>query len=662
MNRDIRETKLYKELEEYFTLLFKPGTETIIDATDLSVSPDGRFAAFTGIRIEDITGPQVTRICLVDINTGQMRVISQGPNNDRLPLWSPDGKRLAFLSDRNEPGNFQLYTMDFPQFGEVNETPAVDGMVEYFSWSLDGQRILLGVAGRGADLSGMQGGGTTSRTQEDMPSWLPQIDTGDAKNLWRRAWVYDIAPGKSQVMSRQGLNVWETVWCGNERIAAVISDSHSEGAWYTASLALIDLDSGKEQILYTPKDQIGWPAASPSGKKLAVVEAVCSDRWVVCGNIHVIDTESGDKRSLDTKKVDVTFLDWRDENCLGYAGHRTSFETVIGEYDIGKDTATEVWTSEERTCGEWYPKAWPMDEHGYAVVAESYDNPPELALIKNGEYQTVLSLGHEETHEVLKKTGRIEQCRWNAPDGLEIHGYLVSPEGPGPHPLIMDIHGGPVWACRNRWLGRLRIAQPLVSRGYAVFYPNPRGSSTRGQDFARLVKGDMGGADTYDYLSGLDYLVKQGIADPERIGVTGISYGGFMSSWIITQDQRFAAAVTISPVTDWYSQHRTSQIPYFDELFLNDDSSSPGGRFFERSPVMFADRVETPTLVIAGELDQNTPPGQAIEFHKSLLEHGKISVLAMYPEAVHGCRRFPEIIDSATRTIDWFLKYIPPKS
>jgi len=116
------------------------------------------------------------------------------------------------------------------------------------------------------------------------------------------------------------------------------------------------------------------------------------------------------------------------------------------------------------------------------------------------------------------------------------------------------------------------------------------------------------------------------------------------------------------PVTDWYSQHRTSQIPYFDELFLNADASAPGGYFFERSPVMFADKVETPTLVIAGELDQNTPPGQALEFHRSLLEHGKTSVLAMYPEAVHGCRRFPEIIDSATRTIEWFLKYMPPKT
>jgi len=591
-----------------------------------------------------------------------MEEITQGPNSDRLPLWSPDGQKLGFLSDRKEPGNFQLYMINSPQFGEVKETPSVDGMVEYFSWSPDGQRILLAVAGRGADLSGMQGGGTIGKSQEDLPSWLPDIDTGDAEHLWRRTWIYDVETGKAHVISRQGLNVWESVWCGNQSIAGVVSESHSEGAWYTASLAVIDLDSGKERILYKPQDQIGWPAASPSGMQLAIVEAVCSDRWVVCGNVHVIDTQSGDRLSLDTKEVDVTFLNWRNEDCLVYAGHRSSFETVIGKYDTKADQTIEIWCSDEKTCGEWYPKAWPVGEHDFAVVAECYNSPPELALIKKGELQRLISLGHEGTQEVLKNAGHIEPCRWAAPDGLEIHGYLVLPEGPGPHPLIMDIHGGPVWACRNRWLGRLRIAQPLVSRGYAVLYPNPRGSSTRGQDFARLVKGDMGGVDTYDYLSGIDHLVEQGIADPKRIGVSGISYGGFMSSWIITQDQRFAAAVTISPVTNWYSQHRTSQIPYFDELFLNANASAPGGRFFERSPVMFADRVETPTLVIAGERDQTAPPGQALEFHKSLLEHGKTSVLAIYPEAVHGCRRFPEIIDSATRTIEWFLKYMPPKT
>ena len=137
--------------------------------------------------------------------------------------------------------------------------------------------------------------------------------------------------------------------------------------------------------------------------------------------------------------------------------------------------------------------------------------------------------------------GTAEPVRWQAPDGQEIEGLLCVPDGPGPHPLIVHVHGGPVWAYRDRWSMGYVYTPLLVSRGYAVLHPNPRGSGGRGQDFARAVLGDMGGADTYDYLSGIDAMVERGIADPARIGVTGGSYGGFMSAWLITQDQRFAA-------------------------------------------------------------------------------------------------------------------------
>jgi dipeptidyl aminopeptidase/acylaminoacyl peptidase len=660
MDRDIRNTDLYREIEELFTSIYKPGSGLIVDGTDVTASLDGRYGAFTGSRLETIEGPLVNRVCLVDLETGELEQITHGPNSDRLPRWSPDGKQLAFLSDRAELGNFQLYILQASRFGEAMPAPTVDGTVEYFSWSPSGRYILLGVAGRGADLAGVQGATTTSKTAEDLPSWIPAIDTGDAENLWRRVWVYDTVNDACRVISRRGLNVWESAWCGDEALAAIVSESHSEGAWYSAALALIPVDSGEERRLYQPKDQIGLPAASPSGARLAAVEAVCSDRWVVCGNLLLIDQETGEPRQIDTHGVEVTYLAWRDNDHLLYAGQR-AFETVVGEYDFRQNAAITHWASEETTCGEWYPAAWPLGEKACLVMADSYRRPPELAVVRDGELQTIVSLGHAGTEAAVAEAGRIEPVRWTAPDGLEIHGWLVLPEGDGPHPLIMDIHGGPVGASRNRWLARLRTALALVRRGYAVLYPNPRGSSTRGQDFARLVKGDMGGADTYDYLSGLDALVERGIADPDRIGVTGISYGGFMSAWLITQDQRFAAAVVVSPATNWYSQHWTSQIPDFDALFLDADPAAPGGRYFERSPIMFADRVKTPTLITAGGLDQSTPPGQALEFHRALLENGATSVLAMYPEAGHGARRFPEVIDSVSRLIDWFQRYMPAK-
>jgi len=172
----------------------------------------------------------------------------------------------------------------------------------------------------------------------------------------------------------------------------------------------------------------------------------------------------------------------------------------------------------------------------------------------------------------------------------------------------------------------------------------------------------MGGEDTYDYLRGVDALVAGGIADPKRLGVTGISYGGFMSAWLVTQDTRFAAAVPISAATNWYSKHRTSKIPYFDALFLDGAPSSPSGLYFQRSPVMYAARVRTPVLQLAGALDRSTHPAQALEFHRSLLEHGAQSTLVTYPNAGHGVRDFPEVIDATTRYVGWFLNHLGASS
>jgi len=222
----------------------------------------------------------------------------------------------------------------------------------------------------------------------------------------------------------------------------------------------------------------------------------------------------------------------------------------------------------------------------------------------------------------------------------------------------MEIHGGPIWRWSPMFLGRSAYHAMLAERGYAFFWPNPRGSSGRGQAFAASVVGDMGGADTHDYLSGLDQLVADGIADPQRLGVMGGSYGGFMTSWLITQDPRFGAAIPVSPVTNWLSQHLTSNIPHFDTFCLGSHYTVLSGKHYSRSPVLFAHRVRTPTLNICGALDRCTPPGQAREFHAALKENGVESVLVTYPQEGHGVRTFPAMIDYAARVVSWFETHL----
>ncbi len=664
MERDLRGTDLYKEIEALVASLRQPGTGQLSDAVEVNASPDGRFAVFAGTIIDKLEGTPPTRICLTDLATGDMRVLTFGPSIDRLPKFSPDGRQVAFLSDRHKEGDFQLYLLD-PKTGAAKPTPRVEGWVEYLNWSPDGRRILLSVAGHGADIAGGQGAVTSKQAARDLASWTPAVETGDESYRWRRAWVYELAAGRSRQVSRDQDNIWEAVWCGSDAFAAVVSGAPGEGLWYSARLQVTAINgssaSAETREIYAPKDQLGWPAASPSGKTVAVVEAVCSDRWFVAGDLKLIDTRSRAIRNIDTRGIDIAFTEWRSETQLLLAGHR-GFETVVGLCAAASGAFTEVWRSQEVTTAgsPAYVRVSGVGERGDCVlIGESYARAPEVAVIRGGEYKSVRSLdiGFKDHASAI---GAIERVTWKASDGLEIQGWLLKPaKGKVPHPLVLNVHGGPVWQFRPLWLGRYAAILVLLKHGYAVFQTNPRGSTGRGQEFARHVVGEMGGAETTDHLSGLDTLVKQGIADPRRIGVTGGSHGGYMSSWLITQDPRFAAAVPVAPVTNYVSEHLIGNIPHFCSLFLNDRFNNPEGKYFTRSPIMYAHNVKTPTLNICGALDRCTPPSEAMQFHNALLENGVESVLVTYPEEGHGIRRFPAAIDYATRLVSWFETHMP---
>jgi len=320
---------------------------------------------------------------------------------------------------------------------------------------------------------------------------------------------------------------------------------------------------------------------------------------------------------------------------------------------------TEVWIGQDITTGGRYVTVSGLGESGDCVLAgESFVQAPEIAVIRQGEYRTIKSfdLGYADQAKAIKA---VERVTWKAPDGLEIQGWLLQPRGKGPHPLVMHVHGGPVWHWRPAWLGRASVQiLMLIQHGYAAFFPNPRGSSGRGQDFAGRVVGDMGGADTYDYLSGLDHLVTQGTVDRHRLGVTGASYGGFMAAWLITQDSRFAAAVPVAPVTNYVTEHLISNIPDWVALFLGDSYANPGGKYFQRSPIMHAHQAKTPALNICGLLDRSTPSEEAVQFHNALLACGVESALIIYPQEGHGIRNFPAVLDYATRVVAWFTKYM----
>jgi dipeptidyl aminopeptidase/acylaminoacyl peptidase len=655
--KDMRGTQSYQTVEKHLRSLHEPAFGRPSGLKEPHITPDGSRVAVTAEILDELTGKPHTAIFTAA--DGALRRVSSPNGSARGARFSPDGTTLAFLADRTRAGEFQLHLLG-NQFGEAAPAPEVPGTIEYAHWSPDGRQLLLGVAGLGADMSGGQGSGHNSGEGEEVPAWLPQTDYGDTpEHEWRSLWVYTVDGGEPRRVSPEGLNCWEAGWCGPNAIVAITSDAPGEDDWYGAALTHIDVASGTTRTLLTSDVQLALPVGSTDGRYASTVQAVCSDRWVVAGDLLLIDVASGDVRTVDTAGTDVTRLEWLDADRLGYLGIR-HLDSVAGVFDTRADGVTEVFAT-ALACGgsTFYPDGAFTADGRVLTVQESYDLPQQLALCGPDGDAVLASVAHPGTDYLRSVAGRAETVTWTAPDGLEIEGILCRPAGDGPFPLVVNIHGGPISAFRNAWGMRSYWVPLLVSRGYAVLNPNPRGSTGRGQDFAARVVGDMGGADTYDYLSGIDALVERGLADPARIGLIGGSYGGFMSAWLVGQDTRFAAAVPASPVTDWYSQTFTSNIAGWGLAYLKADPEQAGSGVHTRSPVLHASKVRTPCLNVAGLLDKCTPPGQAAEFHHALRAHGVPSALVLYPQEGHGVRSFPTMIDFLARALDWFEQYMP---
>lgn len=637
--KDMRGSAAAKAVDAIYSDMFRPGEGHVWNAADLDVAANGRSVSFTGQcfagTLEDGPSQAVYRLDLSDRSTtkvtlgrmfrhapdGRTAHVESGDTGQAIVVTAPDGSPIA-----------RLY---------------VAGRVESLNWSPSGRQLLILAADPGADVAGVEGG-FAMRDVRDAAAWLPDVTASDAQDIWRRLYRWSESEAGLVAVTAPPLNIWEASWLGDASVIVVASDHHGEGSWYCASLRVIGLDDRAETARFVPADQLGLPAGSPCGSRWAAVHAFCSDRGIICGTLVI--GEGGSAREVDLDEVEVTDLRWRDAEKLLFAGIREA-ETIVGELDIDTGRWRSLFASKSLTIGGWYPQAVPLGAQDALAVIESYDHPPAIARLTGEAPQIVLDLSPQQRPVV---PGRLEHMRWQARDGRPVDGWLLLPDGPARNlPLFVDIHGGPVSAHRNRYAANLRAAAVLAKLGYAVLLPNPRGSSGRGQAFAKMVRGDMGGEDVHDYLTGIDQLTASGMVDGTRVAVSGTSYGGFMSAWLVATTRRFAAAVPISPVANWYSQHFASQIPWFDEAFLDGTPTAAGGQYFGRSPVFFATGATAPTLVLGGARDKNTPAGQAIELYGALAQAGATTALALYPLEGHSLRGHPAYLDSAARIVNW---------
>lgn len=658
------ESSVRREVQEHFTQLYSPSFGKLSAASEPSANSKSSLIAFTGSIRKSLDGGALARIYAANYATGDCNMVTQGAGgntgDDKCPKWSPDGQQLAFLSDRSERDVFQVYVLDETRMAEAIPIGPVPGNVESISWSSDSERLLILAADRGAEQSGAHGGARFDDRDgwlEKAPEWSPSVQFSEKPIGWRRAWSYNLKTEQLERVGETNLNVWEACWMGNDHMLAVVSYDPTENSWYRACLATVDIRTCKHREIYrgAARRQLGCPAASPSGSHVAVIECLSSDRGGVAGDVIMLNTSSSDTQHhrIDLGGVDVTQIIWHTENQFSYIGLRKT-STVAGHFQVTTSSDEKIWDS-PLTCGTLYPEATITKEGDFGIIAEGWNEYQKLIVARFSRSDTIKEFEHAGAHWLRSRMGEMKSISWKSTDGLEIQGYLCLRSGPREQrPFILNVHGGPVWTFRNKWQLASPIIPFLVSRGYAVLSANPRGSTGRGQEFCSKVLGDLGGGDAQDLLSGVEAVVQRRDADPSRIGVMGVSYGGYMATWLPTQSSRFSAAVAIAPVTNWCSNHGTANIGYFDKFFFGTSPYRPWGLYHSRSPVMFAGTHPTPFLQITGAEDRCVPPSQSIEYHTALSEAGVKSVLVTYPNEGHGIRQDPAYMDFCTRTVEWF--------
>jgi dipeptidyl aminopeptidase/acylaminoacyl peptidase len=584
---------------------------------------------------------------------GEATQLTFGPGSDAVPRFSPADGRLAFASDRITAGRMSLFLLG--QDGEASPLGEVPGSLEEALWTSDGSALIVLSADRGLDCAATDG--AVRLWWGDEPD--PDVVRPDAAR--RRLFRVAAGDGGAVEVGPEQLTVWAFDLIDEGRAVALVSEDASERGWYRAHLALLDLRERSARTLHEPNWQLQSPAADPSGRRVAVVEGWASDRGLVAGEIRVVDLSSGDSTLVAAEAhTDVSFVQWRDPESLWFAG----WSDMGTAYGVVRLDGTLEWSEREDAVvglSSFFAQVTPApDGSGLAAVREAVGQATEVVYRAERESPwRPLSAFNDGPAADLPSYPEVREVAWRGPDDLPIRGLLLLPRDrpAGPSALVVDVHGGPTWSSKHAF--DPGYAMPLVAAGYAVLLPNYRGSVGRGQEFTRRNVRDPGGAEFQDILRGVDWCVDQGIADAARVGITGVSYGGYMTAWAVATSDRFRAAVMISGISNLLSCHYACNHAFCEFIVGGPHTEAEAQRLFvERSPLIHVAGASTPTLILHGTEDRCTPLGQAEEFYRALADQGVETEIVIYPREGHGFQERAHQLDAWQRSVAWFDQHL----
>jgi dipeptidyl aminopeptidase/acylaminoacyl peptidase len=627
-----------------------------------SLSPNGKHLAWT----ERGHGNE-SRVMVSDARgegAEQIDIGSECAASD--PLWSPDSRALLFEGDCGKEGQNDLYVTTLN--GKPQQITHLRGYVEHAAWSPDGNRIgFLYVPG-------------ATRPAGALAAMKPPSGVIGVEGLEiQRIAAVSSRGGDIELLTPETLHVYEFDWSPDSRkLAYVAAPPPGENNWWVAQLytAAATPNAQPTTIVDPQKDsgplhglQIAVPRWSPDGARIAFIGGLMSDQGATGGDVYLVPSASGAAVNI-TPHVSVTSVwpHWMDDRTL-LVSEVSGGNSRISSYTLSESGSPALsggrvlLTTPAGISDGRESMSLSIAQNGtFATVSSSFAKPPEVyvgELKPDGQLTQVTHV-----NDTLKPAwGRAESIEWTN-DGFRIQGWLMLPAHFDPakkYPLVVMVHGGPSSAVVPRWPGAGFGGAPLSAMDYFVLEPNPRGSYGQGETFTMANRKDFGHGDLRDILAGVDAVEKKyPSVDDNRLGLTGWSYGGFMTMFGVTQTHRFHAAVAGAGIANWQSYYGENSIDQWMLPFFGASVYDDPAVYAKSSAIDFIRKVKTPTLVVVGDRDGECPAPQSFEFWHALKDEGVPTQLVVYPNEGHGFRNPEHRIDVLERTLGWFDQYLGP--
>jgi dipeptidyl aminopeptidase/acylaminoacyl peptidase len=625
------------------------------DIKQVAIAPDGSRVAWVQDSLDDAGQVTGTAIYVCQLNSGgckprRLSASDGGTADEDSIAWSRDSNRIAFLSDAGSENQSQLYIADVDN-GKPHKLTNLTGALADPVWSPDGKAVAFLF---------------TESAPRANPLSPMAAETGviASKVYEQRLAVVDIQSDEVSQLSPQNMYVYEFDWSPDgDTFALIAAHGAGDANWYVAKLYTLSAQGGEMKLVYKPHLQIADPHWSPDGKNIGFIEGLMSDEGFVGGDIFVVSAMGGTARDVTAGlPASPSALYWQTAEKILFA-ESLDGGAGVSAVDLASLQVSTLWSGSDVIAQGLFrgiSLSLSSDGKSSAVIRNSSAHAPDIWTGPIGDWKQITHVNDQ----IAPIWGKMENLHWTN-EGMKIQGWLMYPVDYDPnkrYPMIVVPHGGPAGEEHAAWPFTFFNTYELSAHGYFLFYPNPRGSYGEGEKFTQANVKDFGYGDFRDIMTGIDEILRTLPVDKDRLGITGWSYGGYMTMWAVTQTHRFRAAMAGAGLANWQSYYGENDIdewmiPYFGASVYDNPAV-----YAKSAPITFIKNVQTPTLVIVGERDGECPAPQSREFWHALKTFGVETELVIYPGEGHVFNQPDHQRDVMERTIKWFDHYLKPDS